>query len=81
MSNDPTIKIRTGVPLPSKQSARHLPLPFEGMQVGESFIVPDDGGTMEGRLRSACSRYGKKWGKIFSCRKIDNNTFGIWRTE
>ena len=75
------VEIRSGVPLPQKQSARMMQLPFEKLNIGESFIVPDDGGKMESRLRSACSRYGKKWYKQFACRRVDNHTFGVWRTE
>ena len=75
-------EIRDDVPLPPAQSSRSVRVAksLEELEVGQSFIWPDDGRN-ESALRSACHRYGKKWGRIFACRRVDNDTFGVWRTE
>ena len=50
------VEIRSGVPLPQKQSARMMQLPFEELNIGESFIVPDDGDKME-HVPAACIEF------------------------
>ena len=62
-------EIRDNVPLPPAQSSRSVrvaPL-LEGLEVGQSFIWTDDG--------------NNEWGRTFACRRVDNDTFGVWRTE
>ena len=73
--------LRQDVPLPRKQSVKMLQLPFEEMEIGESFEVECDNGSQETKIRSAASRYGTKLGKRFAVRKLDGDKVGVWRTE
>mgnify|MGYP003135690776 FL=1 len=83
-------EIRTGVPLPRKQSSKMLDLPFDQMEIGDSFEVseldqPDEvrekKGGAEARIRSAAYRNGSRLSKRFAVRRIDRITLGVWRTE
>ena len=72
--------LRQDVPLPRKQSVKMLQLPFEEMEIGESFEV-ECGVIPDGKIRSAASRYGARLGKRFAVRRLDGDKVGVWRTE
>ncbi len=80
-------EIRKGVPLPRAQSSRALDLPFDDMDVGDSFELEVDHDyenstkSMENRIRSAAYRNGKRLDKSFAVRRIDDYTLGVWRTR
>tara|TARA_R100001143_G_C3236038_1_gene76914 strand:- start:126 stop:398 length:273 start_codon:yes stop_codon:yes gene_type:complete len=80
-------EIRKGVPMPRAQSSRTLDLPFENMDVGDSFEIEVDTDYetstkhMENRVRSAAYRNGKRLDLSFAVRRIDDYTLGVWRTR
>jgi len=80
-------EIRKGVPMPRAQSSRTLDLPFESMDVGDSFEIECDidyessTKQLENRIRSAAYRNGKRLGLSFAVRRIDAYTLGVWRTR
>jgi len=80
-------EIRKGVPMPRAQSSRTLDLPFESMDVGDSFEIECDidysssTRQLENRIRSAAYRNGKRLGLGFAVRRIDDYTLGVWRTR
>ena len=77
-------EIRKDVPLPRKQSSKMLDLPFNEMEVGDSFEVHEahtEGDGAEARIRSAAYRNGSRLGKRFAVRRLDILTLGVWRTE
>lgn len=77
------MEIRSGIPMPDKQSSRHTDLRrlFTDMEVMDSFVFPDDKMGSETFVRSAAFRYGKQLERKYSVRRIDEVTLGIWRTE
>ena len=81
-----SVEIHGDIPMPDKQSTRALKYPFEELEVGQCFIInldqhASDKVEIERQLRAAAFRYGKKLGKKFSCRLIDDTKAGAWRTE
>ena len=53
--------------------------PFKEMEVGESFLQPDD---LKGqRLRGIIYQYGKRNGKKFSVKKQEPTGYRVWRLE
>ena len=89
------VEIKKNIPMPRKQSSRTLDLPFEDMDVGDSFEIStkealvvhpeqgllDESVGMEGRIRSAAYRNGKRLNRRFAVRRIDDTMLGVWRTE
>ena len=75
-------EIRRDVPLPRKQSSKMLDLPFDQMEIGDSFEI-DETSQPEGaeaRIRSAAYRNGPRLSKRFAVRRINEHTLGVWRT-
>lgn len=75
----PAYTVESGVPMPPEPrgGGRMKPLkyPVEQMKVGDSFFVPK----AEGMSASQCAcTYGKKSGKVFSRRKVENG-YRVWR--
>jgi hypothetical protein len=66
------IKIDKDHPLPVKY-------PFEQMEVGDSFAVPDT--VKRTTLSIAMRRYGRKNNKKFTVRKFKDGAYRCWRIE
>lgn len=62
--------IDKGVPLPKRY-------PFAGMQVGDSFLVPDD--VKRTTVSIAAMRYGRKHGMRFTIRLTPERKLRCWR--
>jgi hypothetical protein len=67
-------EIEGGIEIPVRLAARY---PFAGMEVGESFFVPD--GDVKKLSNHAC-RYGKKSGRRYCVRKVEGGV-RVWRVE
>ena len=67
-----TIKIDKGIPLFKKTP----PWPFSQMEVGDSFIIPNE---RHRTLTSVASLYRRVHQKKFSVRKTDNGDYRCWR--
>jgi hypothetical protein len=65
------IPIDKGIPLPEK-------FPFERMDVGDSFLVPQD--ISRSTVNVAATRYGEKWRMKFTVRKTPEG-LRCWRIE
>lgn len=66
------MKVEKGVPLPSKY-------PFAGMQIGDSFAVPE--GVSRTAVSIAAHRHGKDHGTKFTVRIMPDRSFRCWRIE
>lgn len=64
------LPIDKGVPLPKRY-------PFAGMQVGDSFLVPDD--VKRSAVSIAAHRYGRQHGMRFTVRLTEDRKFRCWR--
>lgn len=64
------LPIDKGVPLPKR-------FPFSGMQVGDSFLVPDD--VKRTTVSIAAMRYGRKHGMRFTIRLTPERKLRCWR--
>ena len=64
------LPIDKGVPLPKRY-------PFAGMQVGDSFLVPDD--VKRTTVSIAAMRYGRKHGMRFTIRLTPERKLRCWR--
>lgn len=81
-------EILSDVPMPVNKTAPEV-YPFEGLGVGQCFMVPCAKGTDEGRktersIRAKSSRLNniepnQSNGVRFSVRRMDDNTVGCWR--
>ena len=71
-------EIERGVPAPV--SGRYSKYPFAGMQVGDSFFVPDGTSKKRSSIHSMCHQYGKKHGMKFQARRVDGG-MRVWRVE
>lgn len=73
-------KIEKGIPFPpvSIDTNRSVLYPFTEMAVGDSFAV-NGGKEMQARLASAIAVHKKRYGRQFTIRRIDPNTFRVWR--
>lgn len=67
-----TYRIEKNVPIPMRGS----PYPFAEMEVSDSVLVPESVGE---NARMAAHRHGKKFGKTFISRTVENGV-RIWRT-
>jgi hypothetical protein len=67
--------IEKGVPLPGR--GRSPIYPFEQMEVGDSFAVPEDKRHVVG---PAAAWFGKRHGRKYSVRKTTGG-FRVWRVE
>lgn len=68
------MKIEKGVPMPKNKRATKYP--FAEMEVGDSFYVEPDNGS----IHAAASWYGKRNNKKFATRK-EGEGRRIWRIE
>lgn len=71
------IPVDKGVPMPVvvKEFGR-AKYPFGKMEVGDSFKVASD---LIRSARNAAYLYGIRNGMRFSCRRVDEQTFRVWR--
>ena len=67
-------KIETDVPVPPI-FARY---PFAQMQLGDSFVMPQE---QVSKARNAASAFARKRGVKFLFRRVDNDTFRCWRIK
>lgn len=74
------LRIDHDVPIPprGKGSGRPLNFPFDGMWVGDSFVMPPDGNHRSAKV--AASQYGKRHGMTFSTRRTEDGGLRVWRT-
>lgn len=70
--------IEKNIPIPAAYDRVHK-WPFANMEVGDSFLVDFSEATRR-KLCTASSYYGKRRGKKFSIRKLDNG-IRVWRVE
>ena len=63
------------LPIPSTRSSKY---PFDLLDVGYSFIVPDKGIKT---VRSACHKYNFLLKKTFKCARLDDGTVQVWREK
>lgn len=66
------IPIEKGVPIPRRY-------PFEHMQVGDSFAVPE--GINRTRVSIAAMRYGREHKMKFTVRQMPDRSLRCWRLE
>jgi hypothetical protein len=66
-------KIIKGGPLPTPYGQKY---PWPDMDVGDSFEAP---AISRGTISSAATLDGRKYGRKWSIRKIDENTIRVWR--
>ena len=66
-------KIEKNVPRPVNP---HIKYPFEGMDIGDSFLYTGD----RSKINSAAHNHGKRSDTKFSIRK-EGKGFRVWRTE
>jgi hypothetical protein len=66
------IPIDKGVPLPLK-------FPFDKMEVGDSFAIPQD--VKRPTIAVYARRYGDKHNMKFVTRKMPDGTIRCWRTQ
>lgn len=71
-------EIERGVPVPT--SGRYSKYPFAGMQVGDSFFVPEGTSKKMSSIHSLCNQYGKKHGGVYKARRVDGG-MRVWRVE
>lgn len=72
------LNIRKGIPIPPKgRRARHLPkLPFDALDVGDSFIVEDGDA---GSIRVQAVDAARSTGRHFTTRSLGKGAVGVWR--
>lgn len=76
-----TFEIEKGVPAPGSDGfPNRSKYPFGKMDAGESIVVKGDEKTLR-RASEAATMYGRRNGKIFTCRTIEKGTMRIWRVE
>ena len=66
-------QIEKGIPMPEGKPGSKYP--FDGMKVGDSFLVPRKDRSC---VSSAATAYSKKYGTKFSMRTVDG-VLRIWR--
>lgn len=72
-----TIKIDTDVPISGRVVASKYP--FTDLQVGHSFLVPDDGTGSVATVRSRATKLNKTGDRHFTVRKTPEG-HRVWRT-
>ena len=70
------LKIESDVPMPTRRTGRTR-VPWLSVKVGESFIYPGP----PKLARSAASWAGKRHGRIYCTRTLDDGTVRVWRVE
>lgn len=78
-----TFSIDKDIPAPgSKGSDARARYPFRDMDVGDSITVRDaDGFNAARKASEAATMYGRRNGKVFTCRTIEEGTVRIWRIK
>ena len=73
------MKIEKNVPLPAggRRSGDSM-YPFPKMEVGDSFKIDE---RVIRRTRNAAYLFGSRRGWRFCCRKLDDNSYRIWRIK
>lgn len=72
-------KIEKNVPVTTHSKAvRPSQYPFEEMEIGDSFRMPD---TKRASVAVLAGRYGKRVGRKFTVRKQEDGSFRCWRIE
>lgn len=71
-------EIEKGIPIPPQNKGVRI-YPFDTMEIGDSFLVPDGGGN---KAVSALQQYRKKdTTRRFTVRAQPDGTMRIWRIE
>lgn len=71
--------IEKGLPMPEfSASGRPAKYPFSEMQVGDSFVLPED---QLIRIRSAAANWGTRQGKKLSVRQLKDGSYRCWRLK
>lgn len=71
--------IEKDVPLDNTMWGAAQQAPFETMEVGDSFLIPEDS---VGAIRNAASRFQKNTGKVFTIRRRKGeNGHRCWRVK
>lgn len=83
-------KIEKNIPIPEDVTRRGK-FPFLEMEVGDSFVVPEsEAGWRQFHqpragwtsiVHTLASRYGKRLGRRFTCRKLPDRSVRVWRVE
>ncbi len=74
-AGQPPIKIERGIPLARDGRGRRSSLPWEDMQIGDSFLVP------RGKINNCCKIAGDhalRRGTKYACRTVEGGV-RIWR--
>lgn len=80
-------KIRSDIPIPDDGAVYTTPIrhnqtdtyPFGAMEIGDSFLVPSND-VRVAKVRSAASKYGRRWDKVFLCRRLPTGV-RCWRIQ
>ena len=68
-------EIEKGIEVPNYE--RYRKYPFEGMEIGDSFLVPHE---MKNRVQASASSYGRRKNKRFLTRTVESGV-RVWRVE
>jgi len=73
------LTIERGVPLPGRVAAsQKTKYPFAAMDVGDSFRISE---AAMRNARNSAYLYAKRHGQRFSCRRVSDTAFRVWRIE
>jgi len=72
-------KIEKGIAIPERKGGT-VKYPFEQMEVGDSFFVPESAEVRRSNFSNSASSYGKRTGKKFTVRKVEGG-WRCWRVE
>ena len=80
MKQEKAVRVeRLGVlPLPNGRGVPIVARELDSLQIGEAVAVS---GGSRNSLTSAIAQYGKRYGKKFATRKLDDGRIGIWRVS
>lgn len=75
-----TYIIEKNIEIPPKQSRRKTCYPWEGMQVGDSFLVPGPGtAEQQGKIGNAAYSRSNQDGRKYTTRCVEGGV-RVWRT-
>lgn len=69
--------IDSGVPVPLSATRRTLP-PLRDLELGESIVFPL---AQRFKVQQKASKLKARTGKVFTIRKMDEQTARVWRVE
>jgi hypothetical protein len=72
-------KIEQGIEIPPRRSGA-LKYPFDQMNVGDSFFIPEDSSVKPANVSNSAQAYGKQTGRKFTVRRVEGG-YRCWRTE